>query len=143
MPAREPVLGADSCTLARRWTVREDVLILVQRAARLYENDGLGKVYIISGYRTPGDQLELKRKGRPVADPSVSTHLSCPATGVDISLGWPTHNAQKLAWVTFARAVGLRAGGGSPEEIVEIDGRQFRLPTDWNHVDVGPRDPGT
>jgi uncharacterized protein YcbK (DUF882 family) len=104
----------------------------VVAAAEQIERETGRQVRIISGYRTVAEQRGLERQGRPTADPGVSTHTSCPATGVDLSLGFGVTRAEKA---TFGRIVvmhGLRWGGGSPVDDVGI-------PSDWNHVDVGPR----
>ncbi len=135
---RDPVPPGDLdvCSWARRWTVREDVMRKVLLAAQQFERETGRRVSIISGYRTPQKQAELKRQGRPAADPSKSTHLSCPATGVDVSLGFAPTRAMRATWGRIASDLGLRWGGGSP---VDSGG----IPEDWNHVDVGPRKPGT
>lgn len=90
---------------------------------------------IISGFRTRAQQLQLAREGRPAADPDVSTHCSCPATGVDCRLnGVEPGNYEKALFGEAAVRVGLRWGGGSPAP----DG----IPVDWNHLDTGPRTQG-
>lgn len=104
----------------------------VVRAAALFTAETGRQVWIISGHRTAGGQAELKRQGRPTADPKKSTHLSCPATGVDVSLGFVPTRVLKAIWLRLASEEGLRVGGGGPVD----DGG---LPKDWNHVDVGPR----
>lgn len=132
MPERETLLGKDPCTLANRWLVREDVMRKVSRlAARFYQETGR-ELWIISGYRTPSEQRELARQGRPAAAVDLSTHTSCPATGVDVSLGFAPTNVLKATFGRIAVEEGLRWGGGSPVNDVGI-------PSDWNHVDVGPR----
>ena len=125
--------SSDPCRLAKDWGVDEAVMTRVVAAAQMYSSEHRGlPVDIISGARTRAEQLKLKRGGRQVADPEKSTHLSCPATGVDISLGLAPTREQISAWGTVAQIHGLRWGGGSP---LEID----RIPSDWQHVDVGPR----
>jgi len=87
---------------------------------------------VLSGFRTVKEQNELIRRGRPAANPLVSTHTTCPATGVDFRInGFVT----RLMKARFGRIVvlnGLRWGGGSPNDDVGI-------PSDWNHADLGPR----
>ena len=92
-------------------------------------------VLIISGRRTAEDQAELKRRGRPAADPHLSTHVPRPgevgSTGLDIDI-WPDHDSAWV-WVSLAaEATGLRHGGGSA-----ID--ESGLPSDKNHLDLGPK----
>jgi len=87
---------------------------------------------IISAFRTREHQLQLAKEGRPAADPDVSTHCSCPATGVDVRLnGVEAGNYEKALLGEGALRVGLRWGGGSPAP--------GGIPVDWNHLDLGPR----
>jgi hypothetical protein len=132
MPQREPLGGADPCRLASRWLVRQDVLERTIRAAQQFEAETGRKVWIISGYRTPAEQRDLKRQGRPAAAVDLSNHTSCPATAVDVSLGFVPTNVLKATWGRIVVENGLRWGGGSPVDDVGI-------PSDWNHVDLGPR----
>jgi len=89
-------------------------------------------VWIISGWRSRQQQKGLSRQGRPTAADDRSTHRSCPATGVDISLGQRPSGFMKATWGRLTLIYGLRWGGGSPVG----DGG---IPTDWQHVDTGPR----
>jgi len=92
-------------------------------------------IQIISGYRTAEQQEQLKREGARTAPDELSTHRSCPATGADL---WPEvtpTNPVKATLGTNARLVGLRWGGGS-----DVD-PQTGIPSDWNHFDLGPRQP--
>ncbi len=92
------------------------------------------KLSVISAFRTRAHQLQLAKEGRPTADPDVSTHCSCPATGVDLRLnGVEAGNYEKALFGEAAVRVGLRWGGGSPAP--------GGIPVDWNHVDLGPRTP--
>lgn len=131
MPEREVIGLSDPCVLAGTWAVDQDVMARVFRAAELYTNFTRSPVWIISGSRTRWEQMQLGRSGRPTAPDAVSTHRSCPATGVDISLGPLPSSEKKRFWGQMAEASGLRWGGGS----------EFRdgIPSDWQHVDRGPR----
>ncbi len=104
----------------------------VFKAAELFTNFTRSPVWIVSGWRSAGEQLALERAGRPTATEERSTHRSCPATGVDISLGAFPSLDQKRFWGQMVESNGLRWGGGSP---VDSDG----IPSDWQHVDRGPR----
>lgn len=127
-PVPVPASQAEICKLAGDWLVRDDVMAKVCAMAQLLPFE----IAIISGFRTRARQLELAREGRPAADPDVSTHCSCPATGVDLRiLGLEPRNYEKALFGEAATRVGLRWGGGSPAP----DG----IPVDWNHVDDGPR----
>lgn len=129
---REPLTGADPCELSARWGVRLDVMERVVRAAHAFSAETGREVWIISGFRTDATQRALRRAGRPAADVDRSTHTSCPATGVDVSLGFVPTDVLKAFWGRSAVVAGLRWGGGSAVD-------EKGLPTDWNHVDVGPR----
>jgi len=103
-------------------------------AAQDYELETGGRrVYIISGWRTASEQRRLGRLGRPTAPDDQSTHRSCPATGVDVSLGLLPSEFMKVTWGNMALRHGLRWGGGgavNPDNLI---------PLDWPHVDRGPR----
>jgi len=117
------------CQLAEKWKIEGELL---ERIFCMAGRLPFG-LQIISGYRSPEHQLELKRSGRPAAHPDISTHCACPATGADL---WPTIAVSRVVKATFgeaARVCGLRWGGGSP---VDPDNG---IPSDWNHVDLGPR----
>lgn len=100
-------------------------------AARFWE-ENRRDVWIISGHRTKAEQAGLRRRGRPAARDERSTHRSCPATGLDISLGPLPVRIMKARWGVMVADVGLRWGGGGPVD----DGG---IPVDWGHVDQGPR----
>jgi len=135
MPARERVTDTeDVCALAARWRVSMDTMSRVWKAAQEYETRTGGlPVHIISGWRSAAEQRRLSRQGRPTAPDSLSTHRSCPATGVDISLGLLPTEFQKVTWGNAAVVAGLRWGGGGPVD------PQNLIPLDWRHVDRGPR----
>jgi len=103
----------------------------VVRSADDYALETRGTIEIISGYRTKTEQEALARRGRPAAPDDLSTHRSCPATGVDVSLGFLPTRVQKAIWGRIAVMNGLRWGGG---------GEQYGgIPLDFGHVDRGPR----
>jgi len=133
-PERERVTNAHACDLAERWGVDQDTMDRVWTAALDFENEMGGiRVWIISGWRTRQEQRQLGRRGRPTAPDDVSTHRSCPATGVDISLGLLPSNFMKATWGRITLINGLRWGGGG-----KVD-RNTGIPLDWPHVDRGPR----
>lgn len=117
------------CRFASKWIIDERVAVkLVMMASRLPFG-----IQIISGYRTAERQKELERDGRPTAPDHLSTHRSCPATGVDVL---PTVAVSRIVKATLGEAAvvaGFRWGGGSP-----VDG-ETGIPSDWNHFDLGPR----
>jgi len=131
---REVINLSDPCVLAHTWGVDPGVMALVFRAAELFTNFTRRPVWIISGHRTRAEQVLLRRGGRPTAADNLSTHRSCPATGVDISLGVYPGQELKLFWGQMVEINGLRWGGGT-----EKDPRG--IPSDWQHVDKGPRSP--
>jgi len=118
-----------ACELVRRWKIAPLLAFrLVAMAVRLPF-----PIAIISGFRTRSQQDKLGKAGRPTADFDRSTHTQCPASGADV---WPTIAASSEVQATMGLAAvesGLRWGGGSP-----VDPRTL-IPSDWNHVDLGPR----
>jgi len=133
MPAPEPLTAEDWCELAKRWRVAPDTMKRVAMSADDYSLEmGGAPVLIISGARSPAEQQQLRRNGGRAAPDDLSTHLSCPATGVDITLGFAATSFQKVTWGRIAMMNGLRWGGGSE---LDDDG----IPLDWQHVDRGPR----
>lgn len=132
MPERELLSGGDPCTLAERWVVSETTMRRAVQAANLHFERTGAAVSIISGFRTDVEQNALRRSGRPAADNDLSTHLSCPATGIDVSLGFAPSRFEIVTWGEIAMTQGLRWGGGGKVNEVGV-------PIDWQHVDRGPR----
>lgn len=119
----------------RPWILSSSLAIKVARVLlRTRAEIGRERVDIISGYRSAAQQADLARQGRPAAPDALSTHRACPSQGADITLGFPVTTAMKA---TFGRIVveeGLRWGGGSPVD------PETGIPSDWQHVDEGPRE---
>jgi len=132
VPEREVLTDGDICELAQRWGVSLDVVQRVWMAAWDFNTETGRQVWIISGFRTRAEQRRLSRQGRPTAPDDLSTHRSCPSTGIDISLGARPSGFLKATWGRFTLIHGLRWGGGGKVD----DGG---IPLDWQHVDVGPR----
>jgi len=132
VPERERILDTDECILAARWLVELNTIRRVQAAAQDFTTETGRDVWIISGFRTAAEQRRLSTQGRPTAPDNLSTHRSCPATGVDVSLGALPSGFLKARWGHWTSVNGLRWGGGSKLD----DGG---IPLDWQHVDVGPR----
>lgn len=88
---------------------------------------------IISGARSPEEQNRLRSRGRPTADNDRSTHLACPATGVDLMPLIAVTDVVKARLGAEGVFIGLRWGGGSA-----ID-PTTGIPSDWPHFDLGPR----
>lgn len=134
MPEREFVTDATVCDLAERWGVTIETMQRVWSSAKEFEvKMGGRRVSIVSGFRTREQQRRLGRQGRPTAPDSLSTHRSCPATGVDISLGLFPSSFMKVTWGDAAFRNGLRWGGGGAVDPDNL------IPLDWPHVDRGPR----
>ncbi len=131
--AEEVITESDFCALAGRWGVEPSVMQRVSKAAAELEFQTGRTVWIISGFRTAAEQRALEKAGRPTAPDALSTHRSCPATGVDIWLGPLPTSFLKAVWGSIVFFNGLRWGGGSP-----ID-PETGIPSDWAHVDRGPR----
>ena len=131
---REPLSrDADPCQLAHRWGVALDTMRRVWLSAQTFEQETGRPVWIISGYRTRAEQSQLGRRGRPTAPDALSTHRSCPATGVDISFGVNATDFMRATWGRITLMNGLRWGGGG-----SVDPKTF-IPLDWAHVDRGAR----
>jgi len=120
--------GIDPCTIAVRWGISLD---LARRLRTIADNLPFG-LMIISGARSCEEQDALRESGRPAAACSRSTHVAtCPATGADV---WPALGVDDGVKVMIGREAiisGLRWGGGSALDFLSI-------PTDWNHLDLGP-----
>ena len=130
----ENVTDSNPCALAERWRVALDTMERVWLSAQDFERETGGiRVSIVSGWRSKEEQRRLGRSGRPTAPDGLSTHRSCPATGVDISLGVLASEFMKATWGRITLINGLRWGGGGPVD--EKNG----IPLDWQHVDRGPR----
>lgn len=126
----EPING-DVCGLMRRWLISRELATRLVRGASFLPFS----ISIMSGYRSPEKQRALKEEGRPAAPVDRSTHTSCPATGADL---WPNIAKTRVVQATMGEAMvraGLRWGGGSPVDPAT------GIPSDWNHFDLGPRQP--
>ncbi len=131
-PPRESIFFGDWCEIAARWRVDPVTMERVALAAEDYFQETRSRPKIISGFRTRAEQRALGRRGRPTAADDRSTHRTCPATGVDISLGFAPTRVQKAIWGRLAVLNGLRWGGGGTVD-------EGGIPVDWGHVDRGPR----
>jgi len=132
LPERERLPTDDACALAARWGVSADLIRRVNLAAADYVMETRGTIEIISGFRTAAEQRSLATRGRPTAPDDLSTHRSCPATGLDVALGFLPVRIEKAIWGRLAVMNGLRWGGGGPVD-------EGGIPLDWGHVDLGPR----
>ena len=132
MPERETIAGRDACELAEAWGVVPRIMEKVVQAADIYLMQTKSPVWIISGYRTKSEQDRLGVMGRPTAPDARSTHRTCPATGLDISLGSVVDRENKQYWGALVQLMGLRWGGGSTVD-------DHGIPSDWQHIDAGPR----
>jgi len=131
-PERDVITDWEPCDLAEKWGIDPRVMEKLLLSAQDFEAETRSTVRIISGYRTKAQQLILKGSGRPTAPDAVSTHRSCPATGVDVNIGNLPVVTQKHIWGRILFMNGLRWGGGS-----KLD--EDLIPLDWQHVDAGPR----
>lgn len=121
------------CDLARDWLLNPELAQrLVAMAERFRLESGGRELHVISGYRTCQENQELGRQGRPAAPCELSNHTICPARAADLRIdGFSGARQLKVIFGVAAVLSGLRWGGGSPT----VDG----IPSDWNHVDLGPR----
>lgn len=131
----------DACDLARIFNnsleFSRRVIVMTQIFRSLTGHD----MEQISGYRTCRQQEALGARGRPAAPCDISTHTSCPATGGDFRLGGLfDSDFVKAQFGSAAIQAGLRWGGGSPERDVQVaPGVTLKIPSDWNHLDLGRR----
>jgi len=132
VPEREVITARSDCDIAHSWGVALDTVRRVRLAAEDFHTETGRQVWIISGFRTEAEQRRLSSQGRPTAADELSTHRSCPATGMDINLGARPSNFLKATWGRFTLVRGLRWGGGGAVA-------ESGIPLDWQHVDVGPR----
>lgn len=125
----------DCCALAQKWGVSIEVLVRVILAAIKFRGRLGRTVYIISGHRSAREQQTLRDQGRPAAADQLSNHRTFPATAIDVAFsGAPLSDSEKRIWGELVQEAGLRWGGGSPV----VAG----IPSDWQHVDLGPRRQG-
>lgn len=120
--------------IVRRWLVTPDLAQRLVVMIREFEKITGHRLQIISGHRSCAEQYRLRREGRPAAPCELSTHVICPAEGADLRIPgvFPTSHI-KQEFGAAAILAGLRWGGGSEED-------DRGIPSDWNHVDTGPRD---
>ena len=124
------------CSIAQRWGITYSLAVsLATMAGQLPFG-----IQIISGSRTKASQDELTRQGRPTAAWDRTTHADAEpdgclrlATGADLMPLVAAVPMVKAHLGTAAVFSGLRWGGGS-----SID-PETGIPSDWNHVDQGPR----
>ena len=124
------------CELGNKWGLDQTLATRIVTMAREFSKGSpVTGLSIISGLRTDEEQNALRRAGRPTADNDKSTHLACPATGADLRVNGVSSvdRSVRQAFGVAARFSGLRWGGGSR---VDPD---TGIPSDWNHVDLGPR----
>lgn len=115
-----------------RWQVSPTLAFRVSGALTALEFFSGLEWRIISGFRTPEEQEELIRQGRPAAPVNLSNHTACPALAVDIEVAsFPTDSLKAMVGDVAAQYQ-LRWGGGSPPD-------ENGIPLDWNHLDLGPR----
>lgn len=130
MPLASPVrFDTDPCSLVDKWQIDEEVAQNLVWMATILPFE----MRVISGYRSREKQEDLIKEGRPAAPVGLSTHCSCPATGVDLALNVFAARQIKIEFGRVAQLAGFRWGGGSPAD--PITG----IPSDWNHLDLGPR----
>ena len=95
-------ISDDWCGLSRRWKLSPDLAMrLTQMAAR-----APFPIQIISGYRSPEHQRQLRYQGRPAADPAVSNHTTCPSRAADV---WPAIAVSRVVQAQLGEA-GVVAG---------------------------------
>ena len=122
-------------SIEKDWRVDCQLSDIIAAILTEVDHETLRSPHVISGYRTRAEQAELKRRGRPTAPDDLSNHRVLPSRAVDVSLGAVPSKDMKWALGRAIQRWGLRWGGGS--KLDESD-----IPTDWQHIDFGPRPPG-
>jgi len=115
------------------WLLGPDLALRLARAMAVWELETRIPVAIISGHRTRAEQEQLRVEGRPAAPFELSTHTTCPSQGADIRINGFVTDAMKARWGRIVTEQGCRWGGGSAVDPTT------GIPSDWNHVDLGPR----
>lgn len=117
------------CEFAFRWRISHELALKLLDFQAIFPHP----VQIVSGWRSAEEQANTAGGARD----DLSTHRSCPATGADLQvIGWMKTNAPRQIKALFksaAETAGMRVGGGSSRD------PETGLPSDWNHVDLGPR----
>lgn len=130
---RTRVSSERACEIARKWQIDARLADRLDNVfSDWYQETRIG-ISVISGFRTDAEQIALGRRGRPTAPVNLSTHTVCPATGADIQINGFVTTSMKAIFGRIAIMNGLRWGGGGPVD------RETGIPTDWNHLDLGPR----
>jgi len=137
------------CEWKAAWRISDELALRLSKMQDGFQGRNLGTpgaprptgtppaLLIISGFRSREEQDALEAAGRPTAPFDLSTHTTCPATGADLRIGdlpgSQVPEELKRWFGSLAAVSGLRWGGGSS--------RTNGIPSDWNHVDLGPRNP--
>ena len=116
------------CAFEGKWKLHPELSSKLQLMASKFPVP----LNIISGHRSLEQQQQLidEGKGAPL---HLSNHVTCPSTAADL---WPVLGVTDVVKAQFGEAAvssGLRWGGGSPVD------PETGIPSDWNHVDLGPR----
>lgn len=122
----------DACWIAQEWIIHPELASRLAAMILIFEHNTGRELAVISGYRTPAAQQRLEDQGRPTAPVELSTHTICPARGADLRMEGFAAPVLKQKFGEAAILAGLRWGGGSS---IDSGG----IPSDWNHVDLGPR----
>jgi len=125
------VSSAYSCSIQNTWQIAAATADAFEEVRQQMLASTGKTADIISGFRTDAEQIALGRSGRPTAPVDLSTHTTCPATGIDIRLTGLVTDTDKRIFGRIAESFGFRWGGGS--QFVDL------IPLDWNHLDLGPR----
>lgn len=127
------------CEFAAKWGISWELLERLQ----VMQQSAPFDLTIISGGRSRAEQDRLSREGRPTADYNLSTHASEDeagcfrfATGADLRPTVAPVNAVRAQFGQAAVFAGLRWGGRSDGGGIDPE---TGIPSDWQHVDLGPR----
>ena len=91
-------------------------------------------IEIYSGYRSPQEQEDLIKAGRPAAPVGVSNHTTCPSRAADVRPLIAVTDVVKARLGEVMVSSGLRWGGGAP-----VDQNGIPIKGEWRHFDLGKR----
>lgn len=122
-----------ACSLGQDWGLSRELSFKLAAVMERWEEETRMGIHVLSGMRTRAEQEALIRAGAPAAPVELSTHTTCPSQGADLGFAAFVTTTMKGRFGLIVTENGLRWGGGSPVD------PSTGIPSDWNHVDTGPR----
>lgn len=126
-------VAACSAALECTWQISPTLAARIAAVMVQWHASTGGTISVFSGYRTEQEQDALRARGRPTAARGVSTHTLLPASGADLRFSGFVDTEKIALFGQIVSLNGLRWGGGSSLDPATGN------PSDWQHVDLGPR----